>query len=146
MAAKKRDDRQPSLFDEVPAAVPAPVDVIGTEGEQSIRRVAPVMKAIADNSRDFAEQAGGAICDRIEDAGPETIEVTPKVEHPSPVYSFREVPASVFLAWSLSTQYQYCAARDRDSALREQDSEMTAFFLERAAEYEQSAYNAPVPF
>lgn len=59
---------------------------------------------------------------------------------------FSLVPHETFLAWPRGVQLRYCAARDRDSAARAETREWRDFYNSRADEYEQAAYDAPVPF
>lgn len=50
---------------------------------------------------------------------------------------WQEVPQERFLSWSAAGQFGYCRKRDLDSALRADNNEDAAFFLERAAMYER---------
>lgn len=48
-------------------------------------------------------------------------------------HSWQEVPQALFLSWSSARQLDYCARRDEDSAL--QDNDNRDFYLQRAADY-----------
>lgn len=79
----------------------------------------------------------------MQDEGPEVSERTlfddlePESVLPLGNSTWEEVPQARFLSWSPQGQALYCSQRDEDSAKHEDDPEMRAFYLERAAMYEE---------